>query len=222
MRVTEINYRFSAAKIAAVCVFFLLLAGIVTATDYTYEIHPKPHKEYEIKDDKIFYRVGDSGLILQLVDPNQVAEFYEERGAHIGDPLQGLGDEAEGATIFLLTLINRTHGSLTFTPGYVLMKVGDNSSFAMDFTVLLPLLDNLDDKTRKIVQDSVFHSPEVIRPGTVVSKFLIYPGLPKKFDEFKISFDYVFFGGNKESKCDFYYQHVKVKNTETQKHGERK
>lgn len=197
--------------VVAVGFIAALFGAWAFAEEAVYEIHPRVEKGYEVRDDKIYYRVGDAGLILELVDSHAIANFYKDHGAQIGDPFTRLDYETEGATIFLLTLINRTHGELTFTPGYVILRIKDQASFAMDFTVLLPMLDNLDQSTRKIVQDSVFHSPEVIRKDQAISKFLLFPPLPPKFDEFKLAFDYVFFGNKKESKCDFYFERVKLK-----------
>lgn len=208
----ELFARFALNRVSVVILSLaFLLFGVGAFAEDVYEIHPKPEKGYEVKDDKIFYRAGNAGLILELMNTDSIAHFYKDHGAQIGDPLTGLDSETAGATIFLLTLINRTHGTLTFTPNYAILKIKDEATFAMDFTVLLPMLDNLDQSTRKIVEDSVFHSPEVIQPGQVLTKFLLFPQLPKKFDEFKLGFDYIFFGDNKNSKCDFYFKHVKVK-----------
>lgn len=199
------------SKIATLLFCLVLLACTSAIAEDVYEIHPKPGKGYEVKDDKIYYRVGNAGLILQLMDTNGIAQFYKDHGAQIGDPLSTMDYETSGSTIFLLTLINHTHGTLTFTPNYAILHIRDQAVFAMDFTILLPMLDNLDAGTRRIVEDSVFHSPDVIQQDQVVSKFLLFPQLPPKFDEFKLAFDYVFFGDRKESKCDFYFKHVKVK-----------
>lgn len=189
---------------------WLLLPCTAFATDYYYETHPKPHEGYEVKDDKIYYRSGNAGLVLELADANKIAAFYTERHAAVQNPFALMDEEVQHGTIFLLTLINRTHSDLTFTPGYVVLRIKDQGFFAMDFTVLIPYLDPLDSGERRMMEDTVFHSPEIIKPGKAIQKFIIFPGLPGKYGDYKVSFDYLFFG-NKEAKIDFFFERQKLK-----------
>jgi len=55
-----------------------------------------------------------------------------------------------------------------------------------------------------LLEKSIFHSSEVVQPGKVITKFLIYPQLPKKVEELRLSFDYLYFE-NAEIKSDFYF-----------------
>jgi hypothetical protein len=167
-------------------------------------LHPKPHEGYEIKDGKIYFRQGQAGLILELATPEKIAAYYHERGSEVGNPFVKLGGELGNATIFLLTLLNRTHSNLTFTPRYVLAKIKSDAYFALDYTVLLDIMDSPDNSLGKLLEKSIYHSPELLDPGKVITKFLVFPQLPKKFDELKMEFDYMYFG-NFEVKSTFYF-----------------
>jgi hypothetical protein len=115
---------------------------------------------------------------------------------------------AEG-TYFLLSLINHSKGSLTFTPRYVALKIKTEASFPIDFTVLLGILQDLDPYNRKLIESSVYHSPEIIQPEQTFTKFLVFPPLPKKDAQLKMEFDYMFFE-SKEMKNFFYFTQQKM------------
>jgi hypothetical protein len=186
-------------------VIVLLAIGIEALTASTPLIlTPKEHEPYEIKEGKIYYRHGNAGLILEQADDSRIAAYFKERGAELGNPFGRPGAELRESTFFLLTLINRTNGNLTFTPRYVTLKIKTEANFPLDFTVLLGMLEDFDAHQKKIVTDSIFHSPETIRPGEIISKFLIFPPLPKKFKEIKLEFDYLYFE-DKEIRLNFYF-----------------
>ena len=75
----------------------------------------------------------------------------------------------QGASIFMLTLINRTTGSLTFTPRYMSLKIKTEAYFPMDFTVLLGIVDGQERERefQEILQKSVYHSPDSLSAGQV-------------------------------------------------------
>jgi len=184
---------------------FLLGASMVSAqSPASVQLHPKPHEGYEIKGDKLYFRHGQAGLIMELATPEKIAQYYHERGSEVGNPFAKLGGELGNATIFLLTLVNRTNSNLTFTPRYVLAKIKSDAYFALDYTVLLDIIDSPDKSLGKLLEKSIYHSPELLDPGKIVTKFLVFPELPKKFDELKVEFDYMYFG-NFEIKTNFYF-----------------
>ena len=175
-----------------------------------YEIILQPRPEYEIKGNAIYYRNGKAGMIFELADGDTIGKYYSDRGApQMGNPFQQ-DPELQQSTIFLVTLVNKTNGVLTFTPGYVVMKVKDDASPAMDFTQMLTLLESYPQGVRKILDNSIFHSPEAVRPGQVVSKFLFLPALPKKEVDFRIEIDYLYFD-HQEVRTKFYYSIRKQK-----------
>ena len=165
---------------------------------------PKEHDPYDIKENKIYYRHGNAGLILEQADDNAIAAYYKDRGIELGNPFGRRASELKESTFFLLTLVNRSNGNLTFTPRYVTLKIKTEASFPLDFTVLLGMLEEFNLREQQIVTNSVFHSPETVRPGEVMSKFLIFPQLPKKVHEVKLEFDYLFFE-DKEIRLNFYF-----------------
>jgi hypothetical protein len=171
-------------------------------------IVPKPHEGYEVKDGKVFYRYGKAGLILEPANEETIARYFTERGSSVKNPFLDAGEELSNSTFFLLSLINHSNGSLTFTPGYVALKIKTEASFPIDFTVLLSTSQNTDAYHRKLLENSIFHSPETIQPGDSSTKFLIFPPLPKKEAELKMEFDYLFFE-TKEMKMAFYFSRLK-------------
>ena len=169
-----------------------------------YEILAEPHEGYEVRDNIIYYRQGNAGMIFELADGNTVAKYFADRGAaRLGNPFLQAPDLA-ASTAFLVTLINKTFGNLTFTPNYVLMKVGDTTSFPMDYSNLLGSMQEFPLDVQKILDKSIFHSPESIRPGETVSKFLLLPALPRKNTNFKLDIDNMYFQ-NKEVRTSFRY-----------------
>jgi hypothetical protein len=182
----------------------LVVSFSVQAEELVRGLHPKPHEGYEVKGDKIFFRHGEAGLVIEVATTEKITKYYKDRGSEIGDPFQKMGGDVENATVFLVTLVNRTNGNLTFTPRYVLAKVKSDAYFALDYTVLLDVLESQQPPVAKILEKSIFHSPELLQPGNVVSKFLVFPQLPKKFDEVKLEFDYLYFE-NFEVKSNFYF-----------------
>jgi hypothetical protein len=190
-------------KILIVTTLCMLCFSIASAGPVS-QLHPKPHDGYDVKGDKIYFRHGNAGLILEVATPDKIAEYYRERGSEVGNPFVKLGGELQNSTIFLLTLLNRTKSNLTFTPRYVLAKIKSDAYFALDYTVLLDIIDSPDGSLGKILEKSVYHSPELLQPGKIVTKFLVFPELPKKFDDLKMEFDYMYFG-NFEMKSTFYF-----------------
>jgi hypothetical protein len=184
--------------------FLFSIARSSFGSDSPLPLHPKPHDGYEIKDGKIYFRHGEAGLILEVATPDKIQKYYKERGSEIANPFEKLGGEIENATIFLVTLLNRTNGSLTFTPRYVLAKIKSEGYFALDYTVMLDILETQQPPMKKLLENSIFHSPEIVQPGTVVTKFLVFPQMPKKIDDLRLEFDYLYFE-NFEVKSTFFF-----------------
>ncbi len=168
------------------------------------ELVPKLHEGYEVKEGKIFYRAGKAGLIIEPAGEAVISKYFTERGSSIANPFLEGDDELKNSTFFLLSLINHSKGSLTFTPHYIALKIKTDASFPLDFTLLLGITQSMDGYTSKLLERSVFHSPETIDPGQSSTKFLIFPPLPKKEAELKMEFDYSFFE-SKELKMYFYF-----------------
>jgi hypothetical protein len=103
-----------------------------------------------------------------------------------------------------VTLLNRTNGSVTFTPRYVIARIKTEAYFPLDYLSMMEVVEQEDLTGRKLLEKSIYHSPELLHPGAVVSKFLIFPELPKKFDDIRLSFDYLYFE-NSEVKSDFIF-----------------
>jgi len=118
---------------------------------------PEFHEGYDVKDGKIYFRRGEGGLILENVGKDAIAKYYAERGRDLGNPFNALGGDMQTATIFLLTMLNRTNGNMTFTPGYVTLKIKDEAFFPMDFTVLLDFIENQEEPIHTVIEKSVFH-----------------------------------------------------------------
>jgi hypothetical protein len=189
-----------------IAIFIILASSYVSADDRNavYEVTAQPRDDYEVKDNIIYYRHGNAGMVFELASPEVVARYYADRGARqVGNPFMGSPDLGH-ATIFLVTLINRTNGNLTFTPGYVVLKVGDEASFPLDFAMLYSALEAYPPNLHRILEKSIFHSPEAVRPGQIVSKFLFYPPLPRKETDFRLEIDYLYFEDH-EVRTRFHY-----------------
>jgi hypothetical protein len=175
---------------------------------FEYEIVAAPHEGYEIKDGQIYYRSGKAGLILEPATVDVIEKYFTDRGSSVTNPFIGTDPELENGTYFLLSLINRSKGSLTFTPRYVALKIKTEASFPIDFTVLLGILQNMDPYNKKLIENSIYHSPEIIQPDQTFTKFLVFPPLPQKDAKLKLEFDYMFFE-SKEMKNYFYFTQQK-------------
>lgn len=189
-------------KVSIILIVLLVAYGAFVAASP--KLVPKQHESYEVKEGKIYYRQGSAGLILEAANSDAIAAYFKDRGAELGNPFAVPGGELRDSTFFLVTMLNRTNGNLTFTPRYVTLKIKTEASFPLDFTVLLGMLENFNAHHRKILADSIYHSPETVRPGKVISKFLIFPPLPKKFRELKLEFDYLYFE-DKEIRLNFFF-----------------
>lgn len=189
-------------KVSIIIIVLLVSWGAFVAASPT--LVPKQHESYEVKESKIYYRHGNAGLILEVANADSIAAYFKERGAELGNPFGIPGGELRDSTFFLVTLLNRTNGNLTFTPRYVTLKIKTEASFPLDFTVLLGMLEYYNVNHRKILANSIYHSPETVRPGKVIRKFLIFPPLPKKFREVKLEFDYLYFE-DKEIRLNFFF-----------------
>jgi len=167
-------------------------------------LHPKPHEGYETKDGKIYFRRGNAGIILEVANSKIIEKYYSERGAQIENPFSHLGGDVQAGAIFLVTLLNRTNGSLTFTPRYVIGRIKSEAYFPLDSLTMMEVFEDVEIRRRKILENSIFHAPELLHPGMVVSKFLVFPALPKKFEDMRLQFDYLYFE-NTEVKSDFFF-----------------
>jgi hypothetical protein len=193
-------------------IVLLLSYGICWSSDKNkdveYENIPKPHEGYEVKDGKIYYRQGKAGTIIEPANYDVISKYFRERGSSIDDPFVGTDEDFSHSTIFLISLINHSKGALTFTPSYVTLKIKTDASFPIDFTVLMGIMQQMDAYPAKLLEKSVYHSPELIQAGDSVSKFLVFPPLPHKDAELKMEFDYVFFE-SAELKQFFYFTRQK-------------
>ena len=172
----------------------LLLSQVLQAADKAPPgpLIPKAHDGYDIKDDKILFRQGNAGLILEVADVEKIRKYYSDRGSDMGNPFPDLSPELTNATIFLLTFINHTKGNIVFTPAYVTLHIKEQGFFPLSFLLMLPMLDDVDKHTKKVIQDSVYHSPETVKAGEVITKFLIFPEMPKKkFESIMVNFTYL-------------------------------
>ncbi|MGH9857897.1 MAG: hypothetical protein ACRD4B_08645, partial [Acidobacteriota bacterium] len=64
----------------------ILFAVIETGTAAT--LRPKPHEGYEIKDEKIYFRKGNAGIMLEVASPQMIEKYFKDRGADIGNPFR--------------------------------------------------------------------------------------------------------------------------------------
>ncbi|HSE40540.1 MAG TPA: hypothetical protein VLH08_07205 [Acidobacteriota bacterium] len=189
-------------------VVVLLLSYEVLATD-SYLIRPAVHEGYEVKQDLIQFRNGNAGITIKCAQAIDVSGYYSTRGApFIGNPFQR--EEFGNPTVFLLTIFNRTNGNATFTPGLVAIKIKDDASFPLDYVTLMQAIEGLPSRDKRILEESIYHSPETIRSGEVVSKFLLFPPLPDKHLEFRLEFDYLYFE-SKEVRTKFYFTKERIR-----------
>ena len=195
-----------------IALFVLILIFFLQRSAFSDTLPPVmravPQDGYEVKEDKIYYRYGSCGIILEIGTDRAVANYYLDRGIQLGNPFRNTGGEYEGATIFIVTFLNRSAGSIAFTPSYVTMKIKETAVFPMDFTVLVGLMGGQDPRIQKVLEKSIFHSPETIRKGDVVTKLLVYPALPKKSSDLRLEFEYLYLE-NHETKPVFYFSRKK-------------
>jgi len=195
-------------QLKLLAIFIVLFVSQIAGAAAALELVPVTPDGYDIKDGTIYFRSGNVGLVLEAANDPTIAKYYRDRGIDLGNPFSRLGGEMQGASIFMLTLINRTTGSLTFTPRYITLKIKTEAFFPMDFTILLGILDGLEKRIQDVLQKSVYHSPDSISPGQVETRFLIFPALPKKFEEIKLEFDYLYYG-SQEIRTAFYFARKK-------------
>ena len=168
------------------------------------ELRPKPKEGYEVKDERILFRKGNAGMIVEVATPQKIEQYFRERGAQIPDPFATIASTMQNPVFFIVTLLNRTNGSLTFTPRYVIAKIKTDAYFPLDYLTMMEVMEDQEPGRRKLLEKSIYHSPELLDPGKVISKFLIFPQLPGKFEEIRLSFDYLYFE-NTEIKSDFVF-----------------
>lgn len=166
--------------------------------------HPVAHEGYDVKEGKIYLRYGTTGMILETANDESIARYYLDRGIQLGNPFHAMGEGQEGPSIFLITFLNRGKGTISFTPSYVIMKVKDESFFPMDFGELWSFISNLEPPVQKVMQKSIYHSPENVRPGEIVTKLLVFPAIPQKMTEFTLEFDFLYLE-NHELRPVFYF-----------------
>ena len=167
-------------------------------------LRPKPHEGYEIKEGKVYFRRGNAGIMIEVASPQMIEKYFKDRGADVGNPFGQMSSSMQNPAFFLVTLLNRTNGSLTFTPRYVIAKIKTEAYFPLDYLTMMEVVEQEQTDRRKLLEKAIYHSPELLHPGAVVSKFLIFPQLPKKFDDLRLSFDYLYFE-NSEVKSDFFF-----------------
>jgi hypothetical protein len=195
-------------RIATIVIMLLSSYYIIWADSFW--IHPTPHEGYEIiKQEEIHFRSGNAGIIMKPVRGDEAAKYFAERGAAwVGNPF--LQEEFANPTIFLVTILNRTNGNATFTPGMVTIRIHTEASFPLEYTTLLSILEVFPANERKILEKSIFHSPEIIKKGDVMTKFLLFPPLPQKALDFKLDFDFLYFE-QKEIKTRFYFRQERIR-----------
>jgi hypothetical protein len=195
-------------RIATITV--ILLSSYYSSWSDSFWIHPVAHEGYEVvNQEEIHFRSGNAGIIMKAVRGDQAANYFAERGAGwIGNPF--LQEEFANPTIFLVTIFNRTNGNATFTPGMITIRIGTEASFPLEYSTLLSILEVFSANERKILEKSIFHSPEIIKRGDVMSKFLLFPPLPPKALDFKLDFDYLYFE-QKEVRTRFYFRQERIR-----------
>jgi hypothetical protein len=191
----------------------ILLLSYCTASADSFWIHPVQHEGYEvISQEEIHFRSGNAGIIMKAVRGDEAAKYFADRGAGwVGNPF--LQEEFENPTIFLVTVLNRTNGNATFTPGMVTIRIGTEASFPLEYTTLIGILEVFPKNEQKILERSIFHSPEIIKHGEVMTKFLLFPPLPQKALDFKLDFDFLYFE-QKEIKTRFYFRQERIREKE--------
>src|SRR5262245_18190192 len=126
-------------RIAAI--FVILLLSYYEASADSFWIHPIAHEGYEIiSQEEIHFRSGNAGIVMKVVRGDEAAKYFADRGAAwVGTPF--LQEEFENPTIFLVTILNRTNGNSTFTPGMVTLRIGTEASFPLDYSTFLSILE---------------------------------------------------------------------------------
>jgi hypothetical protein len=200
-------------SLSIVTTVIILLSSYYSAWPDSFWIHPVDHEGYDVvNQEEIHFRSGNAGIIMKAVRGNEAANYFGERGAGwIGNPF--LQEEFENPTIFLVTIFNRTNGNATFTPGMITIRIGTEASFPLEYSTLLSILEVFSSNERKILEKSIFHSPEIIKHGDVMSKFLLFPPLPQKALDFKLDFDFLYFE-QKEVKTRFYFRQERIREKE--------
>jgi hypothetical protein len=192
--------------LAAIIVVIFVLPG---ASQTFFDFIPKPGKTYEIREDKIYFRQGPVGIIVEVASDATLLKYYADRGAKVDShPFTKLG-EAKNYTIFIVTLINRSQGAFTFTPRYVTLKAKDKSFYPLDFPLLLELFQDIDPARRRLLELSVFHSSEALPRDQIATKLLVFSDLPSKADDLTLEFDYLYFE-SKEIRTKFYFERKKT------------
>jgi hypothetical protein len=185
-------------------IFSLLLVLLALVETGASTLRPKPHESYEVKNGKIYFRKGNAGIMLEVASSQMIEKYFKDRGADVGNPFTKISSGMQNPAFFLVTLINRTNGSLTFTPRYVIAKIKTEAYFPLDYLTMMEVVEQEDTARRKLLEKAIYHSPELLHPGAVVSKFLIFPELPKKYDDIRLAFDYLYFE-NSEVKSEFIF-----------------
>jgi hypothetical protein len=194
-------------RLTAIVIVLLLSYGVLAADSYL--IRPAVHEGYQVKEDLIQFRNGNAGVTIKPAKSLDISGYYSNRGApFMGNPF--LREEFQNPTVFIVTIFNRTNGNATFTPGLVALKIKDEASFPLDYIILMQAIEGLPLRDKKILEDSIYHSPETIRSGEVVSKFLLFPPLPDKNLEFRLEFDYLYFE-SKEVRTKFYFTKERIR-----------
>jgi hypothetical protein len=185
-------------------ILFILIIANFLAAEETPTFHPVSGEGYQINDGKIYLRYSNTGLILEIATERSIANYYLDRGIQLGNPFRDMGGGQLSPTIFLITLLNRGKGTISFTPSYVAMKSKNESFFPMNFGELWDFISNLDPPIQKVMQKSIYHSPENVHPGEVITKLLIFPAIPHKMTDFTLDFDFLYLE-NHEMHPVFYF-----------------
>lgn len=184
--------------------FLLFVLSSPCMAELDADWQPKPHDSYEVQDGKILFRKGNAGLIVEVATTDAIAKYYADRGATVPDPLSIVYRGMNRTVVFLMTLINRTNGNLTFTPRYAIVRIKSEAYFSLDYSILMDWMEGMDQGRRFILEESIFHMPEIVSSGNVVSKFLIFPSLDQKHKELRLEMDYLFFE-KQETPVRFYF-----------------
>jgi len=185
--------------------FILIIANCFAAADEVPLFHPVSGEGYQIKDGKIFLRSSNAGLILELATERSIANYYLDRGIQLGNPFRDMGGGQLSPEIFIITFLNRGKGTISFTPSYVVMKSKNETFFPMNFGELWDFISNLDPPIQRVMQKSIYHSPENVRPGDIITKLLIFPAIPHKMNDFTLEFDFLYLE-NHEMRPVFYFR----------------
>lgn len=189
-------------------IIIVLLSSYVCSEDVLLPFHPRQEKGYEVKDEKVYFRAGNAGMTVEIANEASIEQYFRERGTPLGNPFPGLHPQLQTAMIFQVTIINRTNGSISFTPRYSTLRLGYDAFFPLDFTLMLPMLDDVKPQEKLVLLNSVFHSTETIPQDTARTKFLIFPAVSSKKKEMTLEFDYLYFE-DREIRAKFYYERKK-------------